>query len=270
MTVSGRDISDIHSLDASKAAARRHPTYWFEDGSLIVQIQDVAYKLHKTFLARHSSVLKDLTRTEDGYSVSTIRIPDERGVTSDDFDRLLEHLYHDMYDLLYNMEYILYALNVSIPGCVLICDVQIQKGLYYSVATHMHFEDEDAVPTIDEGLTGPVPLTAVIPADVVRQCKELLDQLLGHFTPILFTVATAGHMSCTDVLAETWMPLVIQPALENNGLCRPIETLQSISDVDWSTHGLCEECMVEKRQEWKGEQEVVWKKLDDWLPTQEQ
>lgn len=132
----------------------------------------------------------------------------------------------------------------------------------------MHFEDHDGT-DIPEVAATDAPLASVsLPPDVLKQCKELLDQLIGHFTPILYTVATAGHMSCTDVLAETWMPLVIQPAFENNGLCKPIETLQAIIDLDWTTHGLCQECVIAKREEWKEEQETVWKKMDGWLGLQ--
>lgn len=72
-------------------------------------------------------------------------------------------------------------------------------------------------------------------------------------------------MACTDVFAEAWMPLVIQPALENNGLCKPIETLQTIIDLDWKVQGLCEECVEDKREEWRGEQKDVWDKMDIWL-----
>ena len=72
-------------------------------------------------------------------------------------------------------------------------------------------------------------------------------------------------MECTDVFAEAWMPLVISPALGNNGLCKPIETLQTIIDLDWKEQGLCAECVQVKREEWRGEQKDVWDKLDDWL-----
>lgn len=61
------------------------------------------------------------------------------------------------------------------------------------------------------------------------------------------------------------MPLVISPALGNNGLCKPLETLQAIIELDWKEHGLCEECVQSKREEWKGEQKEVWDRLDSWL-----
>lgn len=61
------------------------------------------------------------------------------------------------------------------------------------------------------------------------------------------------------------MPLVISPALENNGLCRPVETLRDIQRVQWEKEGLCGECCEEKRREWEGEIEVVWQKVDGWI-----
>lgn len=75
-------------------------------------------------------------------------------------------------------------------------------------------------------------------------------------------------MPCTDVFAEMWMPLVIQPALINSGLCRPIETLKEIIDLDWDSHGVCESCVVDKREEWRAEQRTMWVKLDDWIGLQ--
>lgn len=100
---------------------------------------------------------------------------------------------------------------------------------------------------------------------MTARCAALQDALIAHFTPILFTVATAGHMECTDIFAETWMPDVIAPALANNGLCRPIETLREIGAVRWEDKGVCDECCREKRAEWEEEVRVVWNKVDEWL-----
>lgn len=131
----------------------------------------------------------------------------------------------------------------------------MQRALFYHVATNSHLnEDGD----IDQELTKITP-------DLAVRCRQLQEQLMNHFTPILFTVATANHMECTDVLAEKWMPLVIQPALNNNGLCKPVETLQTIMDLEWTSHGLCEDCTKDKRSEWRGEQEDVWEKMRVWV-----
>jgi hypothetical protein len=88
---------------------------------------------------------------------------------------------------------------------------------------------------------------------------------MDHFTPILFTPATTSHMACTDVFADTWMFRVIQPALENAGVYKPLETLQKIIDTDWGELGLCSSCVIEKRAEWTRVQEEIWEKMDDWI-----
>lgn len=72
-------------------------------------------------------------------------------------------------------------------------------------------------------------------------------------------------MACTDMFAEKWMPLVIGPALEDNGLCTPIETLRKIQKIRWEDEGLCAECCKEKREEWEEEARDIWNKLDGWL-----
>lgn len=123
--------------------------------------------------------------------------------------------------------------------------------MYYTVATTSHFEPDTPHPSL--------------PASVTAKCAALQDALIAHFTPVLFTVATAGHMSCTDVFAETWMPDVIAPALADSGLCRPVETLRWIAGLDWEAKGVCKECVEEKRREWEEEVRVVWEKVDDWL-----
>ncbi|KAI0808016.1 hypothetical protein C8Q74DRAFT_108439 [Fomes fomentarius] len=138
----------------------------------------------------------------------------------------------------------------------------IRKTLYYSVATHPH-EPEAPVPSeaeSDHSLTHPE-----LPKELSARCDALLEQIVSHFTPILFTVATAGHMACTDTFAEKWMPLVIQPALDDNGLCRPLETLDRIIAIDWAKEGLCAECVKDKTEEWRAEQRDMWAKIDEWL-----
>jgi len=74
-------------------------------------------------------------------------------------------------------------------------------------------------------------------------------------------------MACTDALAEHWMTSVIGPALSDStgGVSAPIEALQKIGDIDWTELWLCEECVRDKGEEWKGEIETIWEKIDQWL-----
>lgn len=96
-------------------------------------------------------------------------------------------------------------------------------------------------------------------------CMTLMMCTIDHFTPVLFTPAVTPHMGCTDVFAETWMPLVIQPALQDDEVYKPLETLERIKAIDWAAHGLCASCIVEKREEWTQEQRTVWRMMDGWL-----
>jgi hypothetical protein len=103
--------------------------------------------------------------------------------------------------------------------------------------------------------------------EIIKTSQHFQSQLISHFTPVLFTVSTAGHMACTDALAEHWMTSVIGPALSDptGGVSAPIEALEKICEIDWIKLGLCEECVRNKREEWKGEVDTIWEKMDGWL-----
>jgi hypothetical protein len=74
-------------------------------------------------------------------------------------------------------------------------------------------------------------------------------------------------MACTDAFAEHWMSWVISPALldHTRGVSAPIEALRKICEIDWAKLGLCGECVQNKREEWKGEIDTIWEKMDEWL-----
>ncbi|KAH9952039.1 hypothetical protein B0H21DRAFT_775595 [Amylocystis lapponica] len=148
----------------------------------------------------------------------------------------------------------------------------IQKALFYSIATNSNLEhdepegaglaDDGAPPRVATPDGRPRPNLS---PELEQRCKTLLTTIVDYFTPILFTVATAHHMACTDVFAEEWMPRVIAPALASDGLCRPLETLETIIALDWAAHGLCADCVRDKREEWREEQRAFWDKMDEWL-----
>jgi hypothetical protein len=94
---------------------------------------------------------------------------------------------------------------------------------------------------------------------------RLMTHLIEHFTPTLFTPPATSHMACTDVFADLWMNLVIQPAIHDDGVYKPLETLERIKCIDWAAAGLCSPCAVEKNEEWTGEQELIWNLIDQWL-----
>ncbi|KAF9538580.1 hypothetical protein CPC08DRAFT_824620 [Agrocybe pediades] len=160
---------------------------------------------------------------------------------------------------------------------------EVRKAIIYSLVTTTEFDVDDILPTNEvenqapqssselNGSMAESPLTPfpkkiqrLSPADA-RICMSLMTKVIDHFTPILFTPAATRHMECTDVFARLWMPLVIQPALEDDGVYKPLETLQRIKEIDWAGHGLCTSCVVEKREEWTDEQKTVWDLMDRWL-----
>lgn len=269
-------------------------SFWFDDGSVIVAVAKERFKLHRSLLTRHSSLFESLPASQDvgakAQDPPTVAIP--HGLADPkDFTALLEHLYHDVpidsapLPAVSSLLRVTSDKSLKFPsihaiarerfrsllepkpgvanfttpedpeealGLAVEHDIpSVQKPLYYSVATTSHFE--------------PGSTHHSLPAAVTERCAALQEQLIAHFTPILFTVATAGHMTCTDVFAETWMPDVIAPALADNGLCRPIETLRKIQEIRWEDKGVCAECCAAKREEWDEEIRAVWEKVDEWL-----
>jgi hypothetical protein len=105
----------------------------------------------------------------------------------------------------------------------------------------------------------------VLSRDDVEICMTLMTRFIEHFTPILFTPPATPHMECTNVFADTWMQLVIQPALDNDGVYKPLETLERMKSIDWDNEGLCPSCVMEKGEEWSEEQRTVWRLMDSWL-----
>jgi len=59
--------------------------------------------------------------------------------------------------------------------------------------------------------------------------------------------------------------MVISPAIGDNGVCRPLETLGRLKEIDWAKHGLCAYCVEEKRKEWTEEQMNVWDLMESWM-----
>ncbi|KAI0820490.1 hypothetical protein BC628DRAFT_1396658 [Trametes gibbosa] len=74
---------------------KRHPEYWFNDGSIVVVAQETGYRIHKSILARHSEVFCDLfsvpqTSADDHLDgCPVVRISDP----SVDFSNLLKAFY---------------------------------------------------------------------------------------------------------------------------------------------------------------------------------
>ena len=87
--------------------SQRSDRFWFYDGSVLVSLAPLVYKVHKSILDRHSSKftlwLLDvgdpaalaLSRTIDDAGSPVIVIPGHMDISVEDFETLLAHLYHD-------------------------------------------------------------------------------------------------------------------------------------------------------------------------------
>lgn len=147
----------------------------------------------------------------------------------------------------------------------------IRKGIYYSLVTTSEFEPdvddldlENSIQPNGSPGSSSTPRLALPPTDIER-CRSLMTGIVEHFTPVLFTPPATPHMACTDVFADKWMSLVITPAISNSGVCKPLEMLEQIKQIDWAAEGLCAACIRDKTREWTQEQEDVWEKMDSWL-----
>lgn len=50
----------LDDTEASGTIWKRHPEFWFSDGSIVLVAHDTAFRVHKTFLARKSEVFRDM------------------------------------------------------------------------------------------------------------------------------------------------------------------------------------------------------------------
>ena len=87
--------------------SHRSDRFWFYDGSVLVSLSPLVYKVHKSILDRHSSKftlwlldLEDpaalaLSKTINDAGTPVIVIPSGMGISVEDFQTLLAHLYHD-------------------------------------------------------------------------------------------------------------------------------------------------------------------------------
>lgn len=71
--------------------------YWSDDGTLLVHVQQSVYKLKPDCLDQLSSRFASFPRTHDSqHGLPSVIIPTELEITSDDFETLLDYVYHGM------------------------------------------------------------------------------------------------------------------------------------------------------------------------------
>jgi hypothetical protein len=98
----------VRILAGNDSNSIRHPIFWFDDGSVVVRVQDHLFKVHRSLLSRHSSFFahchvitktskSDAALREDlAVGCDYIVVDIDRPVLVRDVEVLLEHLYHDV------------------------------------------------------------------------------------------------------------------------------------------------------------------------------
>ena len=98
-------------------AIRNHPIYWFDDGSLVLDVEVQRFKVHHSLLSRHSKFFSDFSLNGQGvgeevasrngpseFTVSLnhragtrhIVLQPKRQAVVGDVEALLGHFYHDV------------------------------------------------------------------------------------------------------------------------------------------------------------------------------
>lgn len=97
------------AMDAGCANYQRHPTYFLDDGSLLIVCGTTIYRIHKTLVTRHSRAIQewlDSVSNDPNHriiaayiapddSTPVCIIPAEMVLENRDLEILLGHLYHD-------------------------------------------------------------------------------------------------------------------------------------------------------------------------------
>ena len=92
-------------VDIQEGIIRNHPIYWFDDGSLVLEVEVQRFKVHRTLLSRHSRFFASLSSVPHEISGSSshasglsdhIVLEQRKDVRAEDVEALLQHLYHDL------------------------------------------------------------------------------------------------------------------------------------------------------------------------------
>ena len=90
---------DSDPADASIANSTRNSEFWFDDGSVVLNVQSTLFRVHRSILSMHSTVFSDM--------FSIPQPPDQTAIegcpvvhlhdSADDFTYLLKALYNPLY-----------------------------------------------------------------------------------------------------------------------------------------------------------------------------
>lgn len=83
----------------------KHPDYWLEDGSVIIIVEDTAFRVYRSLITRLSpQFFSDCCQTmalangqtQDEVSLPCFTVRSEKGIAKEDFEALIAHILHDI------------------------------------------------------------------------------------------------------------------------------------------------------------------------------
>jgi hypothetical protein len=93
--IDGEATGPSSNSDASTSNMTRHRELWFDDGSVVLHVEQTLFRVHRSTLSTHSTVFSDMflipqPPSQDAIEGCTvIKLPD----SSDDVESLLKALY---------------------------------------------------------------------------------------------------------------------------------------------------------------------------------
>jgi hypothetical protein len=79
---------------------RQNHKFWFDDGTLVLNVGNILFKVHKKLLDQHSRALPTLSASNDLTGIDNVdsqcTIVSVPNAKAEDVEALLEHLYHDV------------------------------------------------------------------------------------------------------------------------------------------------------------------------------
>ncbi|KAJ7167845.1 hypothetical protein C8R46DRAFT_898427, partial [Mycena filopes] len=279
--------------------AHKHQAHWALDGSIVIQIEDTKFKLHKSHLVKHSpwfSGLFDGQKVEGGRYVEleeddstpmyTLSLPT---LTAKDFARLL-----DAFDnaILYVHE------DPSLSRIASILRVATLLSFPDFRDWAIHILQERWSPALEDLSTDRITFatesivlarTCDVPGLLKRALYELV-RLAGFGQHDRVTSADLGALlHAREQLTAVWNQitspyspalctttdplkvgklhhkLVRESGIADDFLYDPLCGLQALIEADWEGEGYCEACVRLRREMWTNQRERLWENLNLWF-----
>ncbi|TRM66359.1 hypothetical protein BD626DRAFT_487571 [Schizophyllum amplum] len=299
-------LADASSSPKRARAAVKHEDFWALDGSVILQVENVQFKLHRSSLAKQSAWMAVLfEESPDSEDIGGVPIYclDRTGLRAGDLEILLRTWENA---ILYALEPAPFITTVA----VLRASLALHFMDYESFARHQLrrlWPDglEDLTTTRIPNAVATVVLTrdGHMPGVRKRAMYELVRTegfSQGPNEEKLSEAEYSALVRAREKLTNVWImnagmaPKVGLPdghsdlhcierlghgirahysALSETKILEEYANdaicgLQALAEIDWKAHGFCDRCATAKRNAWNEIRQKQWENLDLWLGEQ--